>query len=140
MDTDRSIGALARETGVKVPTIRFYETIGLLPEPGRTASNRRLYGKDAVRRLHFIRHARELGFEIPTIRQLLSLADDPKRACDEVDAIARKHVSHIESRIERLTALRGALNRMLRQCARGRISDCRIIEALGSEGDPKRGH
>lgn len=140
MGSGRSIGALARETGVKVPTIRFYETIGLLPEPTRTASNRRMYGQDAVRRLRFIRHARELGFEIPTVRQLLSLADDPERACAEVDAIASGQVREIDGRIERLTALRGELSRMLRQCARGRISNCRIIESLSSEGGTKRGH
>ena len=126
-----SIGALSRTTGVKIPTIRFYETIGLLPEPSRTASNRRVFGTDAVRRLQFIRHARELGFELPAIRQLLALADDPQQSCNAVDAIARAHLREIESRIQRLTALQSEMRRMLRQCTRGRIADCRIIEVLG---------
>ncbi|NJO54658.1 MAG: MerR family transcriptional regulator, partial [Bacteroidales bacterium] len=69
-----SIGELSRQTGVKVPTIRFYEEIGLLPPPPRTASNRRVYGTDAVQRLSFIRHARELGFEVEAIRALLRSA------------------------------------------------------------------
>lgn len=119
--------------------VRHLRLLWQTPSP-RTASNRRTHGRDGTRRLHFIRHARELGFEIPTIRRLLALADDPNRACTEVDAIAREHVREIDSRIERLTALRGELARMLRQCARGRISDCRIIEALGSDGGAKPGH
>ena len=135
MGTAPSIGALARETGVKVPTIRFYEAVGLLPEPERTASNRRIYGSDAARRLNFIRHARELGFELSAIRQLLALADDPQRPCAEVDAIAREHLGEIDSRIHRLTALRDELGRMIRQCAKGRISNCRIVEVLGGKGD-----
>jgi len=140
MEPERSIGALARDTGVKVPTIRFYEAIGLLPEPARTASNRRMYGSDAVRRLNFIRHARELGFELAAIRQLLALADDPQRPCAEVDSIAREHLGEIDSRIRRLTALRAEFGRMIRQCARGRISDCRIIEALGRAAGSGQGH
>lgn len=70
------IGALSQQTGVKVPTIRYYEGVGLLPAPDRTESNRRTYGPDAVSRLRFIRHARELGFEVDAIRQLPALADD----------------------------------------------------------------
>ena len=77
------IGILAKETGVKIPTIRFYENIGLLPEPDRADNNRRTYGPDSVRRLRFIRHARELGFEIDAIRQLLDMAGDPDRCCGE---------------------------------------------------------
>ena len=90
-----AIGGLAASTGVKVPTIRYYEGVGLLPKPPRTDSNRRLYDGDAVRRLRFIRHARELGFEIDDIRQLLTLADEPNRPCREVDAIAHRH-PHIQ--------------------------------------------
>ena len=131
MDNRHSIGTLARKTGVKVPTIRFYESIGLLPAPPRTQSNRRVYGDDAINRLRFIRHARELGFEVPTIRELLELTGEPQRSCEKVDAIAREHLHEIESRIERLTALRSEVRRMLKQCMHGRIADCRIVEVLG---------
>lgn len=124
------IGALARETNVKVPTIRYYESIGLLPQPPRTASNRRIYGDDAVRRLKFIRHARELGFEVGAIRRLLEFASEPQRSCADVDAIAREHLHDIDSRIARLTALRGEIHRMLKHCRRGRVADCRILEVL----------
>jgi DNA-binding transcriptional MerR regulator len=88
---------------IKVPTIRYYEEIGLLPAPGRSESNRRRYSEEAIRRLTFIRHARELGFEVDTIRELLRLQDEPDRRCDEVDALAREHLAEIEEKIARLT-------------------------------------
>lgn len=83
----RTIGRLSAETGVKVPTIRFYEQIGLMKEAPRTASDRRLYDGAATRRLAFIRHARQLGFEIDDIRALLALSDEPDRPCTEVNRI-----------------------------------------------------
>ncbi len=125
-----AIGDLARQTGVKVPTIRYYEQIGLLPEAGRTASNRRQYDDRAVRRLKFIRHARELGFEVAAIRQLLDLAEQPQRSCAKVDALAREHLQAIISRIERLTALKAEVETMIAACAKGRIAKCRIIDTL----------
>lgn len=124
------IGALSSETGVKVPTIRYYEEIGLLPAPDRTESNRRTYGLDAVRRLRFIRHARELGFEVEAIRQLLSLGSDPHQPCEDADRIARAHLADIEFKIARLTALRTEVQRMVAQCAHGEVKDCRVIEVL----------
>jgi DNA-binding transcriptional MerR regulator len=78
-----AIGGLSRKIGVKVPTIRYYESVGLLPQPPRSEGNRRLYGTEAVDRLRFIRHARELGFEIDAIRELLDLAKQPSRSCAE---------------------------------------------------------
>jgi DNA-binding transcriptional MerR regulator len=130
MAKDVAIGGLAAATGVKVPTIRYYESVGLLPKPSRTESNRRLYGDDAVRRLRFIRHARELGFEVDDIRQLLDLTDQPDRPCQEVDAIAQRHLAEIESRIRRLKALKREVARMIKECARGSVAECRIIDVL----------
>lgn len=124
------IGALSLQTGVKVPTIRYYEEIGLLPDPDRTERNRRTYGADTVHRLKFIRHARELGFDVEAIRQLLALADDPHRPCQEVDAIARARLTDIEDKIAKLVALRGEVRTMIRQCSQGQVKDCRIIEVL----------
>ncbi|MGY4474779.1 MerR family transcriptional regulator [Bradyrhizobium sp. USDA 3364] len=126
-----SIGDAARRTMIKVPTIRYYEEIGLLPSPGRSESNRRRYSEDAIRRLTFIRHARELGFEVDTIRELLRLQDEPDRRCDEVDALAREHLAEIEEKIARLTALRRELMRMLKSCRGGRVAECRVIESIG---------
>lgn len=125
-----TIGALARRTGVKVPTIRFYEQIGLMPQAPRTASNRRLYGSAELDRLSFIRHARALGFEIDDIRSLLAIAAEPQASCHEADSIARKHLAAIEGRITQLDGLREELLRMVGECSHGRISDCRVISVL----------
>jgi DNA-binding transcriptional MerR regulator len=125
-----AIGGLSRKTGVKVPTIRYYESVGLLPQPPRSEGNRRLYGTEAVDRLRFIRHARELGFEIDAIRELLDLAKQPHRSCAKVDALARQHLQAIVSRIERLSALKAEVEHMIETCAKGRIARCRIIDAL----------
>lgn len=126
-----SIGKLARAAGVKVPTIRYYEEIGLLPPAERSAGNQRLYARATLERLTFIRHARELGFPLDTIRDLLGLSDRPDQPCAEVDAIARAQLDATRARIRRLRALETELERMLDQCACGTVSDCRVIEALG---------
>ncbi|KAF0137139.1 MAG: hmrR [Xanthobacteraceae bacterium] len=128
--SDLSIGALARHTGVKVPTIRYYEQIGLMPPALRSDSNRRLYGPEDVQRLAFIRHGRDLGFETDEIRQLISLTGDPDHPCAEADAIARRHLVDIDAKIARLTAMRGEIARMVDSCSHGAIATCRVIEVL----------
>jgi DNA-binding transcriptional MerR regulator len=125
-----TIGTLARQTGVKVPTIRYYESVGLLQSAPRSESNRRQYDDTALRRLRFIRHARELGFEVNAIRELLALASEPQRSCAKVDLLAREHLRSITSRMERLAVLRRELEGMVRACSKGRIKDCRVIDAL----------
>jgi DNA-binding transcriptional MerR regulator len=126
-----TIGHIARDTGCKVQTIRYYEQIGLMPQADRTEGNQRLYTRADVDRLAFIRHARDLGFSIEAIRELLGMADRPNMPCDEADAIVFRHLEDVKSRIARMQALQTELERMLRQCAGGVISDCRVIEALG---------
>ncbi|MGO4526352.1 helix-turn-helix domain-containing protein [Microvirga sp. 2MCAF35] len=128
-----TIGELSRQAQVKVPTIRYYEQIGLLAEPNRTEGQQRRYGAGDVRRLNFIRHARELGFEVEAIRQLLSLANDPNRACGEAHEITRAHLDEVNDKIVRLTALRDELEAMV-TCDYRKISDCRIIEVLADHG------
>lgn len=130
MSESMPIGDLSRKTGVKVPTIRYYESIGLLFPPLRTEGNRRLYDPNAVDRLRFIRHARELGFAVEAIRQLLKLSDQPERSCAEADNIARRHLAEIKSRITRLRALQREVQRMIGECERGRIFNCRVIDVL----------
>ncbi|MCZ0963797.1 MerR family transcriptional regulator [Paracoccus benzoatiresistens] len=127
-----SIGKLSAVTGVKVPTIRYYEEIGLLPEAERSAGNQRLYGVKAQERLAFIRHSRELGFPLDDIRELLSLSDQPDMSCAAADVIATRQLGSVKDRIMRLRALQQELERMLTQCAQGTISDCKVIEALGN--------
>ncbi|MCY0093138.1 MerR family transcriptional regulator [Hoeflea ulvae] len=129
-----SIGDLARRSRVKVPTIRYYEQIGLLPQAARTEGNQRRYGRAELDRLNFIRHARELGFEIGDIRELLALTAEPQASCHQVDSITRNHLAEIDQRITRLQALRGELKRMVSECGHGRICNCRIIEVLADHG------
>lgn len=126
-----SIGKLGQATGVKVPTIRYYEQIGLLPEAGRSTGNQRLYDRDTQNRLAFIRHARELGFPLDAIRDLLSMSDRPDQPCAAVDDIAKAQLKAVQARIARLKALEAELERMVDQCACGTIKDCRVIETLG---------
>ena len=129
-----AIGELSQRTKVKVPTIRYYEQIGLLRPPSRTEGRQRRYGAPELKRLNFIRHARELGFEVEDIRQLLALSATPQSSCHEVDSIARRHLGKIESRIEQLRALRTELRRMVDECGHGRICECRIVEVIGDHG------
>lgn len=125
-----SIGAAARASGVKVPTIRFYEEIGLLPHLPRTEGNRRLYGPALVKRLAFIRHARDLGFGLDAIRALLQLQDRPDQSCAEADAIAGTRLAEVRRRIAALRALEAELDQMVGACAHGRVAECRVIETL----------
>lgn len=125
-----TIGDLSKATGTKVETIRYYERIGLLAAPARTAGNYRAYGNTELGRLSFIRRARDLGFGIDQIRALLSLSEKKKRSCKAVDAIARQHLSDVDSKLTDLLALRSELDSIIRQCGCGIIANCRIIEAL----------
>jgi Cu(I)-responsive transcriptional regulator len=129
----QTIGQAAKRTGLKIPTIRFYEQEGLLAPPRRAANGRRVYAEDDVRRLSFIRHSRALGFEMDDIRSLLKLADQPDRSCAAADTIARAHLATITARIAQLHRLRRELTRMVETCAGGTSADCRIIEALGDQ-------
>lgn len=130
-----SIGNASKASGVKVPTIRYYEQIGLLPTPPRTEGNRRLYDAGDVRRLVFIRHARDLGFEVEAIRALLELQDNPDQPCTAADAIARARLIDVEQRLARLSALKKELQKMLDGCAHGRVDQCRVIEVLANHDE-----
>jgi Cu(I)-responsive transcriptional regulator len=125
-----TIGDLAKATDTKVVTIRYYERIGLLPAPTRTAANYRAYWMDHLHRLGFIRRARDLGFSLSQIRALLGLADQRDRPCEAVDAIARQHLVDVRRKIADLTALRRELESIISQCNHGTVAECRIIEAL----------
>ncbi|ODN69159.1 MerR family transcriptional regulator [Methylobrevis pamukkalensis] len=129
-----TIGEAARASGVKVPTIRYYEQIGLLPAPARSEANRRHYEQADLDRLVFIRHARDLGFDIEAIRTLLALHDDPAAPCASADAIAEARLKEVEQRIRSLTALKTELERMLGEGRHGRVRDCRVISVLADHG------
>lgn len=130
---DMTIGDLARRTGAKVETVRYYEKAGLLPAPARTAGNYRAYEPAHLARLSFVLRARRLGFSLDQVRDLLGLADDRERTCDAVDAIARAHLVEVEQKIAELTRLRDELSSVIGRCRSGVVADCRIIESLAAE-------
>lgn len=124
------IGDLAKATGTKVETVRYYERIGLMPPAERTSANYRSYTSAHIDRLHFIRHGRGLGFDIADIRSLLALADQPGRDCAEVDRIASGHLQAVEAKIAQLKVLKKELSRMIGRCRGGQVETCRIMEVL----------
>ena len=126
-------GELARRTGSNVETVRYYEKIGLLPEPPRSARDYRLYDDSHVRRLRFILRSRELGFSIVEIRGLLQLVDGGDYSCAEVNEIAVKHLDDIQLKIADLEKLAAVLGDMAAQCGKGRLPECPIVDALTSD-------
>ncbi|MEX0956785.1 MAG: helix-turn-helix domain-containing protein [Rhizobiaceae bacterium] len=125
-----TIGELSRRTGVKVPTIRWYEQAGLIEEPGRTAGNQRRYGDTDLERLAFIRHARDLGFGLDSIRELIELGGHPERPCADADRIASAHLDDVRQRIARLQRLADELERIA-DCGGHSVGECHVLNALG---------
>jgi MerR family mercuric resistance operon transcriptional regulator len=123
------IGRLSAETGVNIETIRFYEKIGLMPEPPRTEGGRRLYDADSVTRLGFIRRARELGFSIDDIRGFLGLNDKPP-TCAEVYETASRHRAVIRDKVADLKRLDRRLTAIMGACTQSKTPDCALIDAL----------
>ncbi len=123
---------MSRQTGVKITTIRFYESIGLLGRPFRTNGGQRRFSKVEADRLKFVAHARELGFGMDEIRSLLDLSSDPVRACAKADSIAVARLAEVEDRIRKLQDLRTELQTMIKGCSPDR--PCRIIATLADHG------
>lgn len=130
-----AIGALSRRAGCKVETIRYYERVGLLPAPARSAGGYRLYGTEHLKRLTFIRRARTLGFSIDEVRTLLKLADERERSCARARVVAADHLEDVRAKIADLKTMERVLTETVARCASGRGSDCPLIEAL-YRGEP----
>jgi len=126
-----SIGQLSKQTGVKVPTIRYYEQVGLLESAGRTGGNQRRYDQTGVERLGFIKHARDLGFPIETITALIDLQQHPDRSCKEATDIAKDQLDDVREKLRRLTALEAELVRISDGCdGEGSSDDCYVLASL----------
>lgn len=126
-----SIGQMSRRTGVKVPTIRYYEDMGLLNAAGRTEGNQRRYDTAGLERLGFIRHARDLGFSIEAINSLIDLQEHPDRSCAEANQIALSQLTDVRQRIARLKALEGELQRIADGCTgSGVTGECYVLASL----------
>lgn len=130
----RSIGAAAKLTGCSVPTIRYYEEVGLLPAAPRTEGNQRNYDSAAIRRLAFIKRCRDFGFTIEQVRELVGLVDQPQRDCVEVRDIAQAHLHAVQKKLAELRALETSLAAFVcncnAACVGGPAVDCTILEDL----------
>ncbi|MCB1518610.1 MAG: Cu(I)-responsive transcriptional regulator [Hyphomicrobiaceae bacterium] len=128
------IGEVAQRTGISSKMIRHYESIGLVPKPDRRQSNYRDYGDDDLHRLGFVARARDLGFSIPEIRDLLRLWADKSRASAEVKKLTEDHIAELDKKIEALREMRETLSHLASQCGGNDRPHCPIIENLA--GDP----
>lgn len=124
-----SIGELSKRTGVKIPTIRYYEQMGLITAPERSDGNQRRYSTGGLKRLSFIRHSRELGFTIEDIRELLELSQHPDNPCDNAHVIATCHLKKVSEKIRKLRRLEKELKRIA-TCNANSVAECAVIETL----------
>lgn len=125
-----SIGELAKQTGCKIETIRYYEKIGMMPKPSRSSGGHRIYVLEHVKRLLFIRRGRELGFSLQSIRDLLKLADRKTTSCKKVKDITSAHLEEVQGKITDLQSLEKVLGELVKRCKGRTIPDCPIIESL----------
>jgi MerR family mercuric resistance operon transcriptional regulator len=125
-----TIGEMSRRTGVNIETVRYYERVGVMPKPRRTEGGHRAYDGDQLKRLHFVRRSRELGFSLDEVRAMLRLVDDGALTCGEIHAMTVDHLADIKRKIADLRRLEKALASMAAECSRGDIPDCPIIETL----------
>jgi len=123
-------GTLAARVGCTIETIRYYERVGILPPAPRSAGGHRLFGEDLIKRLHFVRRGRELGFTLEEIRELLRLVDGGAYTCARIETLARAHARDIRNKIADLERLTAVLDKMASQCTGGDIPACPIIDAL----------
>ena len=125
------IGELARQAGVDVQTVRYYEREGLLDTPARTSSGYRAYGPLHLERLNFVRHCRSLDMPLAEIERLIELSHDTRVSCEQVDALVRTHLGRVQAKRKALQALERQLEMLNAQCASGRrVADCGILEEL----------
>lgn len=127
-----SIGDMARRSGVKVPTIRYYEQMGLVGAPERSEGNQRRYTRPELERLMFVKHARDLGMTIDAIRELLELSGHPERPCADADRIAADHLAAVREKIAQLKKLETELERIATHCEGSSVRDCYVIRALAN--------
>ncbi len=128
-------GQLSKQTGCNIETIRYYERIGVLPAPPRSAGGRRQFTTTHMKRLMFIRHSRMLGFRLEEIRELLRLVDGDNHTCEEVESLTENHIREIKIKIRNLGKIKRVLETMASRCAGGIVPECPIIEVLFGDHD-----
>lgn len=124
------IGEISKRAGVKIPTIRYYEQMGLMPAPERSDGNQRRYSRQQLERLSFIRHARDLGFSIDAIRDLIGLSGHPEEPCTTADHIANAHLQEVRRKIAQLKKLESELERIVSNCEAHTVEQCYVLRSL----------
>ena len=127
---DILIGELSQRTGVNIETIRYYERVGVMPNPSRSEGGHRLYDGGHLKRLDFVKRSRELGFGLDDIRELLGLVDGGAFTCAEVHTIATSHLEDVKRKISDLRRMERVLKSMAAECSRGDVPECPIIDSL----------
>ena len=130
-----TIGEVAKQTHVRIETLRYYERMGLVAPPPRNGSNYRLYPEETVRRVQFIKRAQQLGFSLKEITELLALRATPETPCADIRTRAVAHIDTIEGKIRALHAMKAVLTQLVAECpGQGTITDCPILASLDAEG------
>ena len=127
------IGSVSSRSGVPIETIRYYERMGIMPDPDRSEGGQRLYNSGQLRRLSFIKRCRDLGFSLKEIRDLLALVEGGQHTCGEVFDLTMEHLNNVRTKLADLIKLEKALVRMSGQCSRGQVPDCPIVDILFDE-------
>ena len=128
-----TVGRLAAAAGVNLETVRYYERIKLMPPPARTANGHRVYEAAHIKRLTFIRRARELGFSIEEVRALLALAEPTRASCAEVREIARAHLQDVRTKLADLAKLERILAETVARCSGDPVPLCPVLDMLGTQ-------
>lgn len=135
-----SIGEISKSTGMKIPTIRYYEQKGLLNPPDRTHGNQRRYSKHDREQLNFIKHARQLGLNLASIKELIGLSQNIDHSCEDADKIVKTHLESIRTKIIQLQNLEKELTRMVASCKTNTILECNILRALNDHSLCEKEH
>jgi Cu(I)-responsive transcriptional regulator len=134
MDMMMNIGQAAKASGVSAKMIRHYEQVGLFPGPKRTESGYRQYGENEVHTLRFIRHARDLGFSIEQIGELLALWHNRRRSSRQVKALAQAQIDKLETKLREIEVMKATLEHLVHCCHGDDRPDCPILESLAEQG------
>lgn len=135
-----SIGDLSKQTGAKIPTIRYYVQMGLITAAERSKGNQRRFTKSELERLSFVKHARDLGLPIDAVRELIKLSDHPDQPCADADRIAKEQLSSVRGRVARLQRLDKELQRIASSCDSDKVADGYVIRALADHSLCAQGH
>ena len=127
-----SIGDISKRVGIKVPTLRYYEQAGLIPQPDRSVGGQRRYSEADLERLTFVKHARQLGFSMARIASLIALSEGTDQECDEIHDVAEIHLAAVKAKLKLLRDLEKELKRIVVGCNSGQVDECYIVQSLAN--------